>query len=60
LWISSLAEIGSFPLGIAAGNFGATNTTPHAVTSVGMALTSLMLLVAAILATVNHQRTNRY
>ena len=59
MWLSSLLDMGSFPLGIAAGNFGASNSEPHAVTTVGMALTLLMLVVAAVLAivgTVRHRR----
>jgi len=62
MWLSSLLDMGSFPLGIAAGNFGASNTEPHAVTTVGMALTILMLVVAAVLATVGstRQRHVRY
>jgi hypothetical protein len=59
MWVSSLLDLGTFPLGIAAGNFGASNATPHAVTSAGMSLTLLMLIVSAILATVGHQRQMR-
>ena len=39
LWIASLAEIGSKPVGIADRNPGADNTVPHAVTTVGMVAT---------------------
>jgi hypothetical protein len=61
MWVSSLLDMGTFPLGIAAGNFGSdpTNPTPHAVTTAGMVLTLLMLAVSAILATVSHQRQRR-
>ena len=59
MWLSSLLDLGTFPLGIAAGNFGASNATPHAVTTVGMSLTLLMLTVSAVLATVGHQRQMR-
>jgi hypothetical protein len=59
MWLSSLAGIGTFPLGIAAGNFGAGDTTPHAVTTVGMILTIVMLVVAAVLATIGSQRQRR-
>ena len=59
MWISSLAGIGAFPLGVAAGNFGAGDTTPHAVTTVGMVLTLLMLVIAAVLATIGFQRVRR-
>ncbi len=56
LWVSSLIEMGNFPLGVAAGNFGSSDTTPHAVTTVGMVLTVLLLLVSAVLATVSNVR----
>ena len=56
MWLSSLAGFGTFPLGVAAGNFGAGDTTPHAVTTVGMVLTIVMLVVAAVLATIGSQR----
>ena len=56
MWLSSLLDIGTFPLGIAAGNFGAEDTTPHAVTSVGMAATIFLLIVAAILAVAGNRR----
>lgn len=56
MWLSSLLDLGTFPVGVAAGNFGAVDSTPHAVTSVGMALTIFMLVVAAILAAVGSHR----
>lgn len=56
MWLSALADMGTFPLGVAAGNFGASDTTPHAVTTVGMALTIVMLIVAAVLAVMGSQR----
>ncbi len=56
MWLSSLLDLGTFPLGIAAGNFGAPDNSPHAVTSVGMALTIFMLVVAAVLAVVGSGR----
>ncbi len=56
MWLSSLADMGTFPLGIAAGNFGAGDSAPHAVTTVGMALTIVMLVAAAILAAMGSQR----
>lgn len=59
MWLSSLLDMGSFPLGIAAGNFGVADSSPHAVTSVGMALTIFMLVVAAVLATVGSNRQRR-
>jgi hypothetical protein len=60
MWLSSLADMGTFPLGIAAGNFGAPDATPHAVTTVGMALTLLMLLIAAVLAVMGSQRQRQH
>jgi hypothetical protein len=61
MWVSSLLDMGTFPLGIAAGNFGAnpTDPTPHAVTTAGMVLTLLMLFVGAVLAIVGHLRQRR-
>ena len=59
MWSSSLLEFGAFDLGIAAGNFGASDSAPHAVTSVGMALTLVMLVVAAVLALIGSQRRRR-
>ncbi len=56
MWLSAIADMGTFPLAIAAGNFGAGDAAPHAVTTVGMALTILMLIVAAILAGVGSRR----
>ncbi|HYN33290.1 MAG TPA: hypothetical protein VES40_11745 [Ilumatobacteraceae bacterium] len=51
LWITSLAELGSEPIGIAVRNPGAETTVPHAVTSVGMVSTLALLAIAAALAT---------
>ena len=51
LWLTSLGEIGSNPVGIAYLNPGADNTVPHAVTTVGMVATLALLVVAAALAT---------
>ena len=51
LWVVSLAELGSRPIGIAVRNPGAATTVPHAVTSVGMASMLAMLVLAAALAT---------
>ncbi len=60
MWLSSLLDMGTFPLGIAAGNFGASDSSPHAVTSVGMALTIFMLVVAAVLAIVGSSRQREH
>ena len=51
LWVMSLAEMGSRPVGIAGRNPGAATTVPHAVTSVGMVSTLTLLAVAAGVAT---------
>lgn len=56
LWFSSLTEIGSKPVGIAGGNFGASDTTPHSVTSVGMVLTLAMIVSATVLAIASRWR----
>ena len=60
LWVSSLAEIGSNPVGIADRNPGADDTVPHAVTTVGMVATLVLLFIAAGLATyrLNRSRPN--
>jgi hypothetical protein len=51
LWVASVAELGNRPIGIADRNPGATNTIPHAVTSVGLVSMVALLMVAAALAT---------
>jgi zinc-ribbon domain len=56
LWVASLAELGSRPIGIADRNPGATTTIPHAVTSVGMVSTLALLALAAALATYRSTR----
>jgi len=60
LWISSLAEIGSNPVGIGYQNPGATSTVPHAVTIVGMVATIALLVTSGALATyrLNRSRPN--
>lgn len=57
LWLSSLLEIGDRPLGVAAGNLGSSDTRPHAVTTVGVALTVVMLVVATTIAIVQNSRS---
>jgi len=47
MWATSLAELGSAPIGIADRNPGAGDTVPHAVTSVGAVGTLAMLTVAS-------------
>ena len=51
LWIASLGEVGPNPVGIAERNPGAGDTVPHAVTTVGMVATLVLLALAAGLAT---------
>jgi hypothetical protein len=51
LWVTSLGEIGSNPVGIAYRNPGADSTVPHAVTNVGMVTTLALLIVAGAFAT---------
>jgi hypothetical protein len=51
LWIASLGQIGPNPVGIADRNPGADDTVPHAVTTVGMVATLVLLALAAALAT---------
>ena len=60
LWASSLGELGSNPIGIADRNPGALNTIPHGVTTAGMALSLLLLIIAVVAATIQRQRTGTY
>jgi len=60
LWASSLGEFGSRPVGIADRNPGALNTIPHGVTTVGMALSILLLIIAVVVATIQRQRFDSY
>ncbi|MET0662442.1 MAG: zinc ribbon domain-containing protein [Ilumatobacteraceae bacterium] len=57
LWITSLIELGPRPTGIAARNPGALDTTPHGVTTAGMALSVVMIVVAVIVALVTRFTT---
>ncbi len=52
LWVTSLLEAGSRPVGIAGRNPGATDTVPHGVTTVGAVTTIVVLLIAVIVAVV--------
>lgn len=52
LWVLSLAEVGSRPVGIADRNPGAVDTVPHAVTTVGMIATLVMFTLATAFAIV--------
>jgi hypothetical protein len=56
LWISALGEIGADPRGIADRNPGATDTIPHGVTTIGALMTITMIVIAAVVATVQRQR----
>ena len=57
LWLSSLLDLGDPPvLGIAVGNLGSAETSPHAVTTVGVAATVVMLAVAAAIAVAQRPR----
>jgi hypothetical protein len=56
MWVSSLGEIGSNPVGIADRNPGADDTIPHAVTTVGMIATLTLLLIATGLAVIRLAR----
>jgi hypothetical protein len=57
LWITTLVELGDPPIvGIAVGNIGTSSTTPHAVTTVAMTASIVMIAVAATLAIVSRPR----
>ncbi|MEO1055668.1 MAG: zinc ribbon domain-containing protein [Actinomycetota bacterium] len=55
LWLSSLLEIGTDPVGIADRNPGAADTMPHGVTTAGMIVTLLALVVTGILAIIGRR-----
>jgi len=56
MWVTSLAEIGDLPVSVAVGNLGTEETTPHAVTTVGVTASLALLLIAATVATVTRRR----
>jgi hypothetical protein len=56
LWTTAIADVGDDPVGVAVGNLGTVDTTPHAVTTVGLALSVMMLVVASALAIVTRPR----
>jgi hypothetical protein len=56
LWASSLGEIGNEPIGIAVGNIGTLETTPHGITSVGVVVSLIMLAVATTMAILTRPR----
>lgn len=51
MWVTSASRLGDRPIGIADRNPGATSTIPHAVTTVGMVSTLVLLSIATMLAT---------
>jgi hypothetical protein len=59
LWIASIGRIGPNPVGIAERNPGADDTVPHAVTTVGMVASLVLLVLAAALATYRLNRRRR-
>ncbi|MFK7916926.1 MAG: hypothetical protein AB8G14_02520 [Ilumatobacter sp.] len=56
MWVSSLAEVGDRPVSVAVGNLGTLETTPHAVTTVGVTASIVLLAVAATMATLSRPR----
>lgn len=56
MWATTLADLGSGPVGPALGNLGSRDTTPHAVTSVGVAVAVLMMAIAVTIAAVGRPR----
>lgn len=56
MWLTTLGDIGSRPIGVGIGNIGTVDVTPHAVTTVGMVISLLMLVVAVTLAIAQRPR----
>jgi hypothetical protein len=56
MWFSSASQIGDKPIGIGIGNFGSRDTDPHAVTTVALVATVVILLAAATMATIRYSR----
>jgi hypothetical protein len=56
-WVTSVAESGDYPLGIAGGNVGATDFAPHIVTTIGVVV--MLLAGAAGLLIAAQQRDGR-
>ena len=56
-WVAAVGELGDRPLGIAGGNVGATDYSPHIVTSVGVVV--MLLAGAAGLLVAAQQRNSR-
>lgn len=57
MWITSLAEVGDRPVSVAVGNLGTLDTVPHAVTTVGVTASIVLLAVAATMAALSRPRT---
>ena len=55
LWLSSLLELGADPVGLADQNPGATDTMPHGVTTAGMVVALLALVVTGVLAIIDRR-----
>ena len=56
MWLTTLVDLGDAPIGIAVGNLGTSDITPHAVTTAGMVVALSMLLVASTIAAVRRDR----
>jgi hypothetical protein len=56
LWVTSLGEVGDKPIGIAVGNIGTIETTPHGVTSAGAVVSIVMITVATTMAILTRPR----
>jgi len=56
-WVTSISESGDLPFGIAGSNFGATDSKPHIVTTIGV----LVMVIAGVagLVLANQQRNAR-
>ena len=54
-WVTAITESGDIPLGIAGGNPGATDFTPHVVTTIGVGV--MLLAIVAVLLAGAPQRT---
>ena len=57
LWVTTLAGLGDGPVGVGIGNLGTFDTTPHAVTTVGLVMSLVLIAVAATMAILNRPRT---
>ncbi len=56
MWLTTLIDLGDAPIGVAVGNLGTSDISPHAVTTVGMVVALSMLLVAGTIAAVRRDR----